>query len=120
MGLLKSFVLGLGLSSFFWLPALYDKQYTVFDKTPVSDFSSYFITLTNLNVLGMSFFVVLLGAISVLYLRRNREYLYFLSTTIILSLFVFPFTSIFWKYSPLTGYIQFPFRVISYLILGLS
>src|SRR3989344_3267556 len=30
---LKPLLLGIGLSSFFWIPALYDKQFTVFDKT---------------------------------------------------------------------------------------
>ncbi len=118
--LIKSFILAFGLSAFFWLPALYDKQYTVFDKTAVSDFSGYFITLKDLNILGVVFFVVILGALSVLYLRRNKEYLYFLLTTLFLTILVFPFSNILWKYFPLVSFIQFPFRLISYIILGAS
>ena len=118
MNLIKSFVLGFGLSLFFWLPALYDKQYTVFDKTPVSDFSGYFITLRDLNILGLIFFVVILGALSLLFLKRSREYLYFLATTLLLTILIFPFSFVIWKYLPFVNYIQFPFRLISYVILG--
>ncbi len=120
LNLIKSFLLGFGLSAFFWLPALYDKQYTVFDKTAVSDFSGYFITLKDLNILGVIFFVVILGALSISYLRRSREYLYFLFTTLFFTVLLFPYSTIFWKYFPFVNYIQFPFRLISYIVLGAS
>ncbi len=116
--LIKSLLIGIGLSAFFWLPAIYDKQFTVFDKTAVSDFSGYFVTLKDLNLLGVVFFVVILGAFSVLFLRKTKEYLYFLLTTLLLAALVFPFSFIFWQYFPLVNYIQFPFRLISYLLLG--
>ncbi|MCL5676046.1 MAG: hypothetical protein M1120_02870 [Patescibacteria group bacterium] len=35
-------VLGIAASTFFWLPALWDKQYTIFDKVLVADFSKNF------------------------------------------------------------------------------
>ncbi len=116
----KSFVLGLLLSAFFWLPALYDKQFTVFDKTPVSDFSGYFLNLKDLNLLGPVFFVIVLCSFALLYFDRKKETIYFLTTTLITALFVFPVTSLFWKYFPFTSYIQFPFRLISYVLLGAS
>ena len=118
INLVKSLALGVGLSAFFWLPAFYDKQYTVFDKTAVSDFSGYFITSKNLDLLGIVFFVTILGGLSILFFRKTKEYLYFLSTTLLLAVLVFPFSFLFWQYFPLVNYIQFPFRLISYLILG--
>lgn len=118
INLIKSLGLGIGLSAFFWLPAFYDKQYTVFDKTAVSDFSGYFITFKNLDLLGIVFFIAILGGLSVLFLRKTKEYLYFLTTTFLLTVLIFPFSLIFWQYFPLVNYIQFPFRLISYLILG--
>lgn len=40
---LKLILLALLLSAWFWLPALYDLQYTVAPKTTVSDFTKYFL-----------------------------------------------------------------------------
>jgi len=118
--LLKTFILGFGLSAFFWIPALYDKQFTVFDKTGVSDFSNYFISINNLDILGLIFFAVL--AFSVVLFTRNKDKLlgFFLISTLLLTVLVFPLSSSIWKYLPFVGFIQFPFRLISFIILGLS
>lgn len=43
-------ILGLFLSCFFWLPALYDKQYVLFDKAMVSNFFLHFPTLRQLLI----------------------------------------------------------------------
>ncbi|MCL4437713.1 6-pyruvoyl-tetrahydropterin synthase-related protein, partial [Patescibacteria group bacterium] len=51
---IKSFVLGFGISSFFWLPALFDLQYTVFFKIQVSTWESYF-SASNLSGLSVLF-----------------------------------------------------------------
>ena len=117
---IKAFVLGFGLSAFFWLPALYDKQFTVFDKTGVSDFSNYFISINNLNILGLIFFAV--AAISIILFVRNKDKLsgFFLISTLLLTVLIFPLSSSIWKYLPFVNFIQFPFRLISFIILGLS
>lgn len=49
----SSVLLGLGLSSFFWIPALYDQQFTVFGKTIVSNFSQYFLTVNQYGLVGI-------------------------------------------------------------------
>ncbi len=41
-------VLGFGASAFFWLPALWDKQYTIFDKVVVADFAKNFPSVKEL------------------------------------------------------------------------
>lgn len=118
--LVKTFSLGFGLSSFFWIPALYDKQFTVFDKTAVSDFFKYFINVKDLDVIGLVFFVIILGSISLLFLKRDKLSVYMLAATLLVTALAFPFTFYLWKYFPFAGYIQFPFRVISFTIFGLS
>lgn len=117
---LKTFILGFGLSAFFWLPALYDKQFTVFDKTGVSDFSNYFISINNLNILGLIFFAV--AAFSIILFTRNKDKLsgFFLISTLLLTVLIFPLSFPIWKYLPFVNFIQFPFRLISFIILGLS
>ncbi len=117
---LKTFILGFGLSAFFWLPALYDKQFTVFDKTGVSDFSNYFISGNNLNILGLIFFAVV--SFSIILFTRSKDKLsgFFLITTLLLTVLIFPLSFPIWKYLPFVNFIQFPFRLISFIILGLS
>lgn len=41
-------VLGIAVSAFFWLPALWDKQYTIFDQVVISDFSKNFASIKEL------------------------------------------------------------------------
>ncbi len=117
---LKTFILGFGLSAFFWMPALYDKQFTVFDKTGISDFSNYFISIKDLDILGPIFFIVV--AFSIVLFVRNKDKLagFFLIATLLLTVLVFPLSFSIWKYLPFVNFIQFPFRLISFIILGLS
>ncbi len=49
------FFLGLMLSCFFWLPALYDKQFVFFDQATVSNFFLHFPTLRQLIVPGWGY-----------------------------------------------------------------
>jgi len=45
---LKVLVLGLGLAAFFWLPALYDKQFIILDQVTVANFWEHFPSLSQL------------------------------------------------------------------------
>lgn len=44
----KSIILSLGLSSFFWLPAVWERKYTYSFLVPVSDFDIHFLKLKDL------------------------------------------------------------------------
>ena len=109
------FLLALGLSSFFWIPAVYDLQYTVFFNTKVSQFSSYFIN-NNLGLLGITVFFLILESIFYLFRKRDK---FFLSIFLIFSLLIFStfsYSQILWKLFPFSGLIQFPFRILSLVI----
>lgn len=47
--------MGLGLAAFFWLPALYDKQYVFFDQAVVSNFYAHFPSLRQLLLPGWGY-----------------------------------------------------------------
>lgn len=113
-------LIGLGLSAFFWLPALFDKQYTVFDKTLVSDFSGYFISNEKLGLLGIISLVVLLTSIILVFIKRNKIFFYFLLLSIIFTLLTFSFSKIIWDVFPFINLIQFPFRLLSVVCLGIT
>jgi len=117
---LKPLVLGIGASSFFWVPALYDKQFTVFDKTKVSDFSNYFITLKDFNLLGLISLAVILASLLLLYKNRKGKFIYFIVITIIAIFLSTPFSKAIWDIGLLPGFVQFPFRFLSVVALGVS
>ncbi len=115
---------GLLISSFFWFPAIYDSQYVVFGKTSVSDFYSYFINFKNIELLGIIFFVTLFSSITAVFIKKelknNKLFLYSLIFSIIIFLFVLPISGFLWAFIPFTNLIQFPFRLISLLIILLT
>ncbi|MEX2007777.1 MAG: 6-pyruvoyl-tetrahydropterin synthase-related protein, partial [Candidatus Levyibacteriota bacterium] len=114
---IKAVGLGLLLSCFFWLPALYDKQFTIFDSTQVSDFRSYFVT--DYNLFGFTTLVALVGSLALLG-KGNVRFRYFFAVVILAIFFSTSISSIIWQNLPIVGFVQFPFRVLSIAILGVS
>ena len=111
-------VIGLSLSAFFWIPALYDKQFTVFDRIPVSNYADYFISLKNINLFGITLlFSIILSLFFIL--KKDLRFIYFAMVTIFSIFFTLPISAALWN-SILANLIQFPFRFISLTILGVS
>ncbi|MEK7573059.1 MAG: hypothetical protein AAB531_01400 [Patescibacteria group bacterium] len=111
--------LGLGLSAFFSIPAVYDRQYTLFSTTQVSDYSKYFITWDNFNLLGIVFLIFLLLGFYLIF-KKNKFASYFLTVSILAFFITTPLSDFMWKTSFLQSYVQFPFRFASVLILTSS
>lgn len=110
-----SVAFGLGVSCFFWLPALYERKFVVFDKVSVSNFSEYFINSQNINLVGLVF---LLALFLTLFIRRqikSKIYWLFFILSIIIVFLIYPVSSFAWPV--IAPYIQFPFRLISILVL---
>lgn len=112
-------ILGLGLSAFFWIPAIYDKQFTIFDTVNISSYSDYFISLNNYNLLGFIFILGITISLIFLYKKRDKINIYFLSITLISLFLIFPFSDFIWKNIPFVDLIQFPFRFLSLITLSL-
>jgi hypothetical protein len=110
--------LGLGASAFFWIPALYDLQYTAFAQTIVSDWKSYFALFSLSQPFILSIFI---GAVFIIQDRGNfrREImpLFFLTVTALPLFLSSEFSSFLWMYLPIS-FIQFPFRLLSVTLLG--
>jgi hypothetical protein len=112
---LYSLLLGLGLSSFFWLPALYELRFTVFNQVVVSDFNEYLIGVSRIYLFGW-IHILILGA----YIATKRKANFFLVIVIIAGLLSLSASAIFWKVFPLERFIQFPFRLLSIWVVGIS
>ncbi len=114
-------VIGLGLSAFFWIPAIYDLQYTVFSKTQVSDLNSYF---AGLNLIGLSTFTVvflifLFMVKGIINPRKHRLTVIFLVIGILSIFLSISQSELIWNFLP-SSFIQFPFRLLSLTMLCIS
>jgi hypothetical protein len=115
------FLFGLGISSFFWLPALVELPYTVFSKTVVSDWRGYFAPLA---LIGYSTIVVLvitavnLAAKNIVIAKHRLTFLIFVICLIML-FFATVVSTALWTVLPV-GFIQFPFRLLSIVIVCIA
>lgn len=122
-GFLGAFILGFGLSAFFWLPALYDLRYTIFHTTVISDWQQYFASLT---VIGWGTLAVVLSAL-VLFLVKRSSLAKQSQLTIVLFLLVAvlslflssPLSKAVWYALPVQ-FVQFPFRFLSLTVFAIA
>lgn len=140
-------LLGLGLSAFFWLPAIWEMKYTsvVGQITGGSNFRDHFVCLSQLwnspwgfggsakgCLDGISFKVgkeylligltVLLGVLTG-FIRGKRATLLIAAGTVIFLVSVFFMLSIsasVWNILPFFAYVQYPWRFLAFALFGIS
>lgn len=136
--ILNTFIIcltGLGLSSPFWLPALLETQYVIGLQTsqPLQHFpvlykliySSWGYGFSGTNEsdqmsfqIGIANLIAVAGSMIVLYVsKKKRTLLFFNSLFLITVFFITPFSVLLWKNIPGIAYIQFPWRLLSLVIL---
>lgn len=139
-----SLLQGIGLSAFFWLPALFEKKYAV--GLEIYNVLSNFPDLYQLLIpsWGSGFFndavfenqmsvqigtanllAILLSIIIFSLFKRRRDerhltILFFLLWTSFIFFLITPYSMFTWKYVPFMNYFQFPWRFLSIIILCTS
>ena len=114
---LSSLLLGLGLSAFFWIPALYDRQFTVFNITKVSDYQDYFIDSQTINLAGLVFIIsFVLGFYY--FFKKDWRLKVFVIVSLMSIFMATALSDVFWKLLPLSNLVQFPFRFLSLAVLS--
>lgn len=114
-----SIVLGVLMASFFWIPALYDIQYTIFSQVTVSDFSNYFADISLVGILAP---IILFTSLIFIYkeqVKPSRLFVFFLVLGIGTLFFATKASSFAWEILPISV-IQFPFRVLSLFLLSIA
>ena len=129
---------GLGLSSPFWLPAILETKFVVglqvFDPTqhfPIlykliysswgygfsgantSDQMSFQIGIANLIAVASS-------VLAFFFLKNKKTLVFFIGLFVLTVFFITPFSVILWEIIPFMAYIQFPWRLLSLVILVAS
>jgi nicotinamide riboside transporter PnuC len=112
--LIQVVTFGLGMSLFFWLPALYELQYTKASITEVSNFRHYFLTISNFsNILGISTLLAVILGSFVFLKEKNRPGLFTIFLLIATVFMMLPQSTLLWDNLPLPKIIQFPWRFAS-------
>lgn len=127
--------LGLILSCFFWLPALHDKQFVVFDKVVVADFLAHFPTLRQLlvpswgygpslsfsgkdtlsfqaGVTNLLVFLLVFFRLKFANWQKNWAAIYFILAFLVSFLLMLEFSAGLWKSLAIGNLIQFPWRLL--------
>lgn len=102
---------GVGMAAFFWMPAIYERKYVLFDAITVANPGQYFITFANAVLLGFS--GIIAGILALYDKTKQKEKIFFLSLFGLLLFFVLPVSATFWRIPLLTHIIQFPYRLLS-------
>lgn len=138
-------IFGLGISAFFWFPALLEMKYTnvVGQVGGTANFRDHFVCLPQLwNSLwgfggsqpgcidGMSFKLgkihLLIAAISFVMLLRTNKFkqkslVYTGLTLLVVGIYlVLPISTWVWQIIPGFSYIQYPWRFLSFVMLGIA
>lgn len=118
---LISLFFGIGLSAFFWVPILFELQYTIFSSTQVSDWIQYF---AQFDLIGYAACVILFSTVVLFITKRKQISKYPLAIFFffvgIISLLLSSQASVFvWRVMPV-GFIQFPFRFLSVSLVSIA
>ena len=102
---LSAVLLGLALSAFFWIPALWDLQFTKAGGIRIADYQSYFLDLKRL--------VSMLGIVPLAFvaLATMKKKWFFPAVALVAALFIHPISSSVTKLLPIIEKIQFPWRI---------
>lgn len=108
INIFKFMIFSLGLSAFFWIPALYDLQFTNASVTSVSDYSKYFLDKANLPVVLE---VLVPVCLALIFLRKKS--LFWVAVTLFAFFLTLPLSGFVWGNTSLPKLIQFPWRFLA-------
>lgn len=110
--------LGVGMATFFWLPAIYERRFVIFDRIVISDPRDY---LSNRNLWWLVGATGVLAAIASVF-RRQKHSLrpFFFWTFVLTASMTLPISVFLWQSKMLTMLFQFPFRFLSVSVLAAS
>jgi hypothetical protein len=113
--LLPPFIIGVGMSSFFWLPAFFEKHLVIFDSVAVSDPVRYFPVSGHLFIISIPFIIAALLVTFFSYKKvvQSKEQWYFFGLLAVSSIMASGVTRILWQHPSFAKFIQFPFRFYS-------
>lgn len=111
--LIFSTAIAVGLSAFFWIPALFELPFTKAIHLSISDFQTYFL---NLNLVGFASPILLLA----FFVNRSRWTFLAIGLSLCSLFLASPLSTVFWQTLPLPKIVQFPWRFLAILVFSES
>lgn len=110
---------GLGIASFFWIPAFFELKHTVFSQIQVSEWNKYFANPTLIGIPTFLVFVLTIIFFSAgkIKLSKHRLTALLLFIGILSIFFASRLSSPLWNILPVS-FVQFPFRFLSITLLS--
>lgn len=105
--------IGLGMATFFWLPAQYELKYVIFHKIAVSNPVDYFVGGNLVMLLGFAGIAAAILLLLTSSKKLNKERFIFLLFFIIAIVFSTPLSFPVWKNQTFNDLFQFPFRFLA-------
>lgn len=105
-------LLGIGLSTFFWFPAIYEQKFIIFPTITISNPQQYFLNAQDLFLFGF------VNVISFLFVLKEKKkdilQIFFLCIFGLIIIFATQISTLVWLAFPFLGKLfQFPYRFIS-------
>lgn len=108
-----SLVVGVGLSAFFWIPAITEKRYVRFDLVTVSDPRVYMLRGMDLRLIGVA---GLIAAVFLAFTKGKKRYPFTLMALVLYGASVvlaLPVSGVVWSIRPVAALVQFPYRMLA-------
>lgn len=116
--LLLHFIFGVGMTSFFWFPALFERIYVAFDATAISNPESYFSISHTLILRSVPILIATLFLLFRNGYKKQKEFWFFAIIVCISAFFATKGSVFFWRISDFVKFVQFPFRWLSLLTIA--
>lgn len=112
-GFLWPLVIGIGLSAFFWIPAIAEKRYVRFDTVTVSNPMEYALGVKTMWMVGLA---GVMAGISLLFgkvKKLDRIIQTAFALYVASLLLALPISGIVWSVRPVAALFQFPYRMLA-------
>jgi len=107
------FFIGACMTSFFWLPAFFERSFVKFNTVQVANPFDFKDISQTLLFMSFPFFVPLIYLFNKKKDLLRREYIFFSITIIVASIMTSVLGASFWKSFFFTRFIQFPYRMLA-------
>lgn len=111
-----STLLALGLTCFFWIPALIERRYVNFDSIKISDPFQYFAINSQWLLLTIPH-IVAAGYVVWNWKKETITHRFLVVSFFVLSVLTIPVSSLLWNIDSFTRLFQFPYRFLSLVII---
>jgi len=112
------YMIGLGMSLFFWIPAFYEQKYILFSRVLVSNPLIFFPHSLQTIFLSTPLFVATGIVILDKKCTKTKIHWFFLGLVCISIFFGSPLSAFIWKSKALTQFVQFPYRFLALLSIA--